>query len=61
MRGMEMNKPFWETPNPAKKSTKLTAANKQWAKDRAKKAGRPWPNRVDTAAAAQRQKKAKKR
>lgn len=56
-----MNKPFWETPNPAKKSTKLTAANKQWAKDRAKKAGRPWPNRVDTAAAAQRQKKAKKR
>ena len=56
-----MSKPFWETKNPAEKPTKLTAATKQWAKDRAAAAGRPWPNRVDTAAAAQRQKKQKKR
>lgn len=56
-----VSRPFWETANPVKKPTKLTAANKQWAKDRAKKAGRPWPNRVDTAAAAQKQKKQKKR
>jgi hypothetical protein len=55
---MVKKKAFWDTPNPAKKSTKLSEANLRWAKQRAKDAGRPWPNRVDTAAAAQRQKKA---
>jgi hypothetical protein len=53
-----VKKAFWETPNPAKNSTQLSEANLRWAKKRAKDAGRPWPNRVDTAAAAQRQKKA---
>ena len=44
------SKAFWDKPNPKKKSTSLTAAQKSAAKARAKKAGRPYPNLVDNAA-----------
>ena len=44
-------KAFWDKPNPKKKSTPLTAAQKAKAKASAKKAGRPYPNLVDNAAA----------
>ena len=46
-----MKKAFWDKPNPKKKSTPLTAAQKARAKARAKAAGRPYPNLVDNAAA----------
>lgn len=41
-----MKKP-WNKPNPKKKSTPLTDAQKAKAKAAAKKAGRPYPNLVD--------------
>ena len=44
-------KAFWDTKNPKKKSTPLTSKQKASAKARAKKAGRPYPNLVDNAAA----------
>ncbi len=47
-----MAKAFWNTPNPKKKSKPLTPAQKAAAKKRAAKAGRPYPNLVDNAAAA---------
>jgi len=47
-----MKKAFWDKKNPKKTSTKLTPAQKSSAKARAKKAGRPYPNLVDNAAAA---------
>jgi hypothetical protein len=47
-----MNKPFWDQKNPNKKSTKLGAEGVALAKSMAKKAGRPYPNLVDNAAAA---------
>jgi hypothetical protein len=43
-------KPVWETKNPKKKSTKLTPAQKAAAKERAQKAGRPYPNLIDNMA-----------
>lgn len=43
-------KAFWDKPNPKKKSTPLTPAQKAKAKARAKAAGRPYPNLVDNAA-----------
>lgn len=43
-------KAFWDKPNPKKKSTPLTPAQKAAAKARAKKAGRPYPNLIDNAA-----------
>ena len=46
-----MKKAFWDTKNPNKKSTPLTPAQKAKAKASAKKAGRPYPNLVDNAAA----------
>jgi hypothetical protein len=46
-----MKKAFWDKPNPKKKSTSLTPAQKSAAKARAKAAGRPYPNLVDNAAA----------
>lgn len=46
---MKKKKEFWETKNPKKKSTPLTASQKQAAKARAEKAGRPYPNLVDNA------------
>jgi len=51
-----MAKAFWETKNPKKESRKLTPAQKTSAKARAKKAGRPYPNLVDNAAASRRAK-----
>jgi len=47
-----MKKPFWETPNPKKKSEKLGAEGKALAKRMAEKAGLPYPNLVDNARAA---------
>ena len=44
-------KAFWDSKNPNKKSTPLTPKQKASAKARAKKAGRPYPNLVDNAAA----------
>jgi hypothetical protein len=49
-----MSKAFWNKPNPKKKSTPLSAAQKQAAKKRAQKAGRPYPNLVDNAAVSRR-------
>jgi len=48
---------FWDKPNPKKKSTALTPAQKTAAKARAKAAGRPYPNLVDNAAAKKTKKK----
>ncbi|MEO7702699.1 MAG: hypothetical protein ABIZ04_26000 [Opitutus sp.] len=47
----------WEKPKPkpVKQRTKLTPANVKWAKARAKKAGRRYPNLVDNMAAVRRQ------
>ena len=38
----------WNTPNPAKKSKELTSIKKEAAKTRARKAGRPYPNLIDS-------------
>ena len=51
-----MNKPVWETKNPAKKSKKLSPAKKAAAKASAKRAGRPYPNLVDNMNAAKKKK-----
>jgi hypothetical protein len=45
-------KPVWETPNPKKKSTKLSPKKKAAAKASAKAAGRPYPNLIDNMKAA---------
>lgn len=47
-------KPFWEKASPAKKTMKLSDAQKAAAKRRAADAGRPYPNLVDNAWAANR-------
>jgi hypothetical protein len=49
-------KPVWETPNPKKKSTKLSPAQKAAAKSSAKAAGRPYPNLIDNMRAARKKK-----
>lgn len=49
-------KKVWDKPNPKKKSTPLTPAQKAVAKARAKKAGRPYPNLIDNMAAARKKK-----
>lgn len=43
---MEKQAP-WDKKSPSKKSTPLTDAQKQKAKQTAKKAGRPYPNLID--------------
>lgn len=48
---MVKKKAFWDTKNPNKKSKPLTPAQKTKAKAMAKKAGRPYPNLIDNAAA----------
>lgn len=48
---MVKKKSFWDTKNPNKKSKPLTPAQKTKAKAMAKKAGRPYPNLIDNAAA----------
>jgi hypothetical protein len=50
-------KKVWDTPNPKKKSTKLTPAQKAKAKASAKAAGRPYPNLIDNMKAARKKKK----
>jgi hypothetical protein len=52
-----MEKKFWDSKNPKKKSTPLTPRQKAEAKARAKKAGRPYPNLVDNAAVSRKKKK----
>lgn len=49
-------KAFWDTKNPKKKSKSLTPSQKAAAKASAKKAGRPYPNLIDNAAAARKKK-----
>lgn len=51
-----MAKAPWDKPNPKKKSTPLTPAQKTKAKAAAKKAGRRYPNLVDNMNAARRAK-----
>ena len=51
-----MAKKIWNTKNPKAESTKLTSSQKSSAKSAAKKAGRPYPNFVDNAAAARKAK-----
>jgi len=46
-----MKKPVWDKPNPKEKSKPLTPAQKTAAKKRAKAAGRPYPNLIDSMAA----------
>ena len=53
---MQSKKAFWDKPNPKKKSTPLSGAQKVAAKRRAKKAGRPYPNLVDNAAVKRKKK-----
>lgn len=50
-------KEVWDKPNPKKKSSKLTPAQKAEAKARAEKAGRPYPNLVDNMAVSKKGKK----
>ena len=50
-------KPVWDTKNPKKKSTPLTAAQKAKAKASAKSVCRPYPNLVDNMNAAKKKKK----
>ena len=45
-------KPVWDTPNPKKKSKKLSPTKKAAAKASAKAAGRPYPNLIDNMKAA---------
>ena len=49
---MPAKKQVWDKPNPKKKSTPLTAAQKTKDKAAAKKAGRPYPNLVDNMRAS---------
>ncbi len=42
-----MDKPVWETPNPKKKSSKLSVEKIARARARAKAAGRRYPNLID--------------
>jgi hypothetical protein len=41
------NKPVWETPNPKKNSSPMSAKKVAAARARAKSAGRKYPNLVD--------------
>ena len=54
---MKKKAAFWDTKNPKKKSTPLTAKQKAAAKARARAAGRPYPNLIDNAAAKRSKKK----
>jgi len=47
-------KAFWDKENPSRKSKKLSPRDVAWARARAKKAGRKYPNLIDNAAAARR-------
>lgn len=56
VKAVASKKPIWDKPNPKKKSTPLTFAQKAKAKAAAKKAGRKYPNAVDNIAAARKTK-----
>lgn len=58
---MATKSPPWKKKNPVKKASriKLTEAQKEEARARAKKAGRRYPNLVDNMAVAKEAKKAK--
>ena len=45
-------KAVWDTPNPKKKSTKLSPKKKAAARASAKAAGRPYPNLIDNMKAS---------
>ena len=49
---MMKSKAVWDTPNPKKKSKKLSPKKKAAAKASAKAAGRPYPNLIDNMKAA---------
>jgi len=49
-------KKVWNTPNPNKRSKPLTDDQKANAKDKAKRAGRPYPNLIDNMAAGRKKK-----
>jgi hypothetical protein len=49
-------KEVWDKPNPKKKSSKLSPAQKSSAKAMAKAAGRPYPNLVDNMRASAKKK-----
>jgi len=46
--------PPWKRPNPKRKHTRLTAAQKARARAAAKKAGRRYPNLIDNMRVARR-------
>jgi hypothetical protein len=50
-----MSKPWEKKPAKPAGKTKLTAASLEWARARAKAAGRRYPNLVDNMAATRRQ------
>ena len=50
-------KKVWDTPNPKKKSSKLSPKKKEAAKARAAAAGRPYPNLIDNMAVSRKKKK----
>lgn len=54
---MAKKKAVWDKPNPKRKSKPLSSSQKQKAKRRAAKAGRPYPNLVDNMAVARKKKK----
>jgi len=62
MAKRKSNKPVWEKPRPKSlgKSKKLTPAQKAKAKAAAKKAGRPYPNLIDSMRVAAEARKKKK-
>lgn len=49
--GQNVKEEVWDQPNPKKKHSSMTPAQKAEAKARAKAAGRPYPNLVDNMAA----------
>ena len=52
-----MAKEVWNTKNPKKKSTPMSAEKKSEAKARAAAAGRPYPNLIDNMAVSKKKKK----
>jgi hypothetical protein len=53
---MANSQKVWNKPNPKRKSTPLTPAQKARAKARAKAAGRPYPNLIDNMAVSKKAK-----
>jgi len=51
-----MAKEVWDTPDPKKKSAKMSPEKVSEAKARAKAAGRPYPNAVDNIAVSRKKK-----